>query len=127
MHARALAMFTPLSKGSERAQDNLWGPYPVTSLYLAELIQSDQTKSPRRPKVRASLQVTPQKATATTTAALGHGVPSVVQRTEVQPISAARAARHHRRHSLAEVDDSKDVWTRWLFRVCQAVAREEKG
>lgn len=99
---------------------------PIRLRYICSADYIDQSKSPRRTKVRASLQVTPQKAFPTANppapvTAVGQGLPSIVQRTEVQPLSAVRAARAHRRLSLAEVEEGKDAWTRWFFRVSYVV------
>ncbi|GFZ50827.1 hypothetical protein JCM24511_08585 [Saitozyma sp. JCM 24511] len=88
-------MFTPLSKGSERAQDKLW----------------DRTNSPRKARARPALS-TPTPAASSS---LGQGLPPAVQaRTDLQP--SARQSRVVRRHSQVEVDESQDRWTKLFFR-----------
>jgi len=100
-------MFTPLSKGSERAQDNQWGQLRSINHAGCQKLTSDRTFTPRKARSRAGIAHTP---IATRTPA---NVPGL---TTPQPVSA-RQARLARRASLVQEDEGDAKWTKLFFRV----------
>ncbi|WWD19224.1 hypothetical protein CI109_103682 [Kwoniella shandongensis] len=110
-------MFTPLSKGSERAQDKLW----------------DRTNSPRKTRARPPI---PNASTSTPTAPspiiAGPSTSSTTVNTarptggkglggELRAVAnglgaGPRYKRKARRVSVVEQDEKEDTWTRLFFR-----------
>ncbi|BEJ10737.1 hypothetical protein CspHIS471_0101590 [Cutaneotrichosporon sp. HIS471] len=84
-------MFTPLSTGSERAQDRLW--------------DRDRTVSPLRPAVRRPAPLSPRSRA---------GVPLSAGST----LPSARSRRQARR--VSEVQPADERWTDWFFRPSRA-------
>ncbi|ORX38362.1 hypothetical protein BD324DRAFT_620547 [Kockovaella imperatae] len=88
-------MFTPLSKGSERAQDSLW----------------DRTNSPRKSKTRTSLSNSPLAPRT------GLGLPSQLVQPRVEAHRGSiRQARLARRQSIVEAETGEETWNKWFFR-----------
>ncbi|KAK8854635.1 hypothetical protein IAR55_003374 [Kwoniella newhampshirensis] len=104
-------MFTPLSKGSERAQDRLW----------------DRTNSPRKTRVRPPIPTTststPDQSTTRSPVAAGPSTSTSKQNGlggELRAVAGGlgvgpRYKKKVRRHSLVEQDE-KEGWIRLFFR-----------
>lgn len=100
-------MFTPLSTGSERAQDNQWGTFVIELDVESITNAADKNQTPRKSRLRSALSRTPVSDRTA-----GPGRLARPQHTMVTP-----RRERMRRVSMGQEEEGEPTWTKLFFRV----------